>query len=77
MYVGYCIECKAKRPIADVREETMKSGRKAAKGKCPECGADMFKIIGCKLGEEVGECHDGEEAPPGLGGEITDPTSPC
>ena len=26
----------------------MKNGRKAIKGKCPSCGAVMFKIIGGK-----------------------------
>ena len=29
-------------------EETMKNGRKAVKGKCPTCGAVMFKILGGK-----------------------------
>ena len=40
--------CKAKKPIADSVEETMKNGRKAVKGKCPSCGAVMFKILGGK-----------------------------
>jgi uncharacterized Zn finger protein len=45
---GYCVKCKAKKPIADGVEETMKNGRKAVKGKCPACGAVMFKILGGK-----------------------------
>lgn len=45
---GYCVKCKAKKPIADAMEETMKNGRKAVKGKCPTCGAVMFKILGGK-----------------------------
>ncbi|MCC6233796.1 MAG: hypothetical protein IT580_14190 [Verrucomicrobiales bacterium] len=48
MIEGYCVKCKAKRPIADAVEEQMKNGRKAVKGKCPTCGAVMFKILGSK-----------------------------
>jgi hypothetical protein len=48
MIEGYCVKCKAKRPIADAVEELMKNGRKAVKGKCPVCGAVMFKILGGK-----------------------------
>ena len=46
MSEGYCVKCKAKKPIADGVEETMKNGRKAVKGKCPTCGTVMFKILG-------------------------------
>jgi len=45
---GYCVKCKAKKEIADAFEEVMKNGRKAIKGKCPSCGAVMFKIISGK-----------------------------
>ncbi len=48
MIEGYCVKCKAKRPIADAVEEQMKNGRKAVKGKCPICGVVMFKILGGK-----------------------------
>ena len=48
MSEGYCVKCKAKKPIADGVEETMKNGRKAIKGKCPTCGTVMFKILGGK-----------------------------
>lgn len=48
MAEGYCVKCKAKKPIVDGVEETMKNGRKAVKGKCPTCGAVMFKILGGK-----------------------------
>jgi len=43
---GYCVKCKAKREMADAQEVTMKNGRRAAKGKCPECGTGMYKILG-------------------------------
>lgn len=46
---GYCVKCKAKKEIAEAFEEIMKNGRKAIKGKCPSCGAVMFKIIGGKV----------------------------
>jgi uncharacterized Zn finger protein len=46
MSEGYCVKCKAKKPIADGVEETMKNGRKAIKGRCPTCGTVMFKILG-------------------------------
>jgi Zn finger protein HypA/HybF involved in hydrogenase expression len=45
---GYCVKCKAKKEISDAVDETMKNGRKAIKGKCPTCGAGMFKILGGK-----------------------------
>jgi ribosomal protein S27E len=53
MIEGYCVKCKAKRPIADAVEEQMKNGRKAVKGKCPTCGAVMFKILGGKAAPVV------------------------
>jgi hypothetical protein len=46
MTEGYCVKCKAKKPISDGVGETMKNGRKAIKGKCPTCGTVMFKILG-------------------------------
>lgn len=48
MHQGYCVKCKAKKIIANAVEEVMKNGRKAVKGKCPTCGAVMFKILGGK-----------------------------
>ena len=49
MAEGYCVKCKAKKEIVDAVEELMKNGRKAIKGKCPTCGAVMFKILGGKV----------------------------
>jgi uncharacterized Zn finger protein (UPF0148 family) len=48
MAEGYCFKCKAKKEIVEAVEEIMKNGRKAIKGKCPTCGAVMFKILGSK-----------------------------
>ena len=35
-----------KEEMKDTSEITMKNGRKAMKGKCPDCGTGMFKILG-------------------------------
>lgn len=43
---AYCVKCKAKREMNDASEVTMKNGRKAMKGKCPECGTGMYRILG-------------------------------
>lgn len=48
MEEAYCVKCKAKKTIVDASEETMKNGRKAIKGRCPDCGVVMFKILGGK-----------------------------
>jgi hypothetical protein len=41
---AYCVKCKAKREMKDAAQITMKNGRPATEGKCPECGTKMFKI---------------------------------
>lgn len=41
---GYCVKCKSKREIKDGQEITMKNGRPATQGICPECGTKIFKI---------------------------------
>lgn len=43
---GYFVKCKAKKEIKYAKEVTMKNGRKAMKGKCPDCGTEMFRILG-------------------------------
>ena len=42
---GYCMRCKTKRPIQNPRHETTESGRPAARGTCPVCGAKMFTFL--------------------------------
>lgn len=41
---AYCVKCKTKREMKDHQQITMKNGRPATEGKCPECGTKMFKI---------------------------------
>ncbi len=45
---GYCVRCKAQRELQDVKEITMKNGRRAMKGKCVKCGTQVFKILASK-----------------------------
>ena len=42
---GYCMRCKTKRPIQSAHRETTESGRPAARGTCPVCGANMFTFL--------------------------------
>ena len=46
MTEGYCVKCKAKREMAKAEEVTMKNGRKAMKGSCPNCSTGMYRILG-------------------------------
>ena len=42
--IAYCVKCKAEREMRDAQESTMKNGRPATQGVCPECGTKMFRI---------------------------------
>jgi hypothetical protein len=41
---GYCVKCKDKKEMVEPEDITMKNGRPATKGTCPDCGTKMFKI---------------------------------
>ena len=41
---AYCVKCKAKKQMEGAQAVTMKNGRPAAKGTCPDCKTTMFKI---------------------------------
>jgi len=45
---AYCVKCKAKKEMKDAKEVKMKNGRSAMKGKCPDCGTGMYRIMGNK-----------------------------
>lgn len=45
---GYCVKCKNIKQMKDEQNVTLKNGRLALKGKCPDCGTSMFKILGKK-----------------------------
>jgi len=41
---AYCVKCKAKKEMKDAQAITMKNGKPANKGTCPDCGTSMFRI---------------------------------
>jgi hypothetical protein len=41
---AYCLKCREKREMKDPNPITMKNGKPATEGVCPECGTRMFKI---------------------------------
>ena len=41
---GYCLKCKTQREIKGAQAITMKNGKPATKGSCPNCGTTIFKI---------------------------------
>ena len=47
---GYCVKCKKKQEMKNVKEVTMKgkggSKRRAARGNCSVCDCKMYKILG-------------------------------
>ena len=48
MAEAYCVKCKAKKEMAKAQEVTMKNGRPAMQGVCPDCGTKLFRIMGGK-----------------------------
>lgn len=44
----FCVKCKAKREVSDAPVEVTANGRRMAKGKCPECGTTVVRILGKK-----------------------------
>ncbi|MCL2882589.1 MAG: DUF5679 domain-containing protein [Coriobacteriia bacterium] len=45
---AYCVKCKAKKEMKNAQEVSMKNGRPAMKGECPDCGTGMYKILPTK-----------------------------
>lgn len=45
---GYCVKCKSMKEMKNEQKVTMKNGRQAMKGKCPDCSTGMYKILGNK-----------------------------
>lgn len=42
----YCVKCKKRQEIADVKEDVTKTGRQLFRGTCPECGTKTTRIGG-------------------------------
>ncbi len=43
---AYCVRDKQKVEIKDPQQVTMKNGKSALKGTCPNCGGSVFRIGG-------------------------------
>ncbi len=43
---AYCMKCRAKREMKNPEKVTLKNGRPATKGTCPNCGTKVFRIGG-------------------------------
>lgn len=41
---AYCLKCRAKRDMRNPTPVTLKNGRPATKGTCPNCGTKMYRI---------------------------------
>ena len=41
---AYCFKCRDKREINNQEAVTLKNGRPATRGTCPQCGTKMFRI---------------------------------
>ena len=41
---AYCFKCRSKREISNPEEVTLKNGRPATHGTCPDCGTKVFRI---------------------------------
>lgn len=44
MAEAYCVKCKTKREMKNPQSVTMKNGKPATQGECPECGTKMYRI---------------------------------
>jgi DNA-directed RNA polymerase subunit RPC12/RpoP len=46
MTEAYCVRCRKKVEMKNAQSVTMKNGKKAMKGECPNCGTKVFRIGG-------------------------------
>lgn len=46
MTEGYCVKCKKKTEMNDVKEVINKRGMRMARGKCPTCDTTVCRILG-------------------------------
>ncbi len=45
---AYCVKCKSKKQMKNPQHVTMKNGKPATQGTCPDCSTKMFKIGAAK-----------------------------
>ena len=48
MTEAYCVKCKKKVEMQNGKETKTKRGTKMMKGKCPDCGTTVCRIMGNK-----------------------------
>ena len=41
---AYCFKCRSKREIGNPQQVTLKNGRPATQGVCPQCNTKVFRI---------------------------------
>ena len=41
---AYCLKCRAMREMRNTKQVTMKNGKPATTGTCPNCGTKMYRI---------------------------------
>jgi DNA-directed RNA polymerase subunit RPC12/RpoP len=41
---AYCVKCRKKVEVKNPEKITMKNGKPATKGSCPNCGTKVFRI---------------------------------
>ena len=41
---AYCVKCRQKKEMKDPQQITMKNGKPATQGVCPDCGTKMTRI---------------------------------
>ncbi len=46
MVEAYCVKCKKKVEVSSPEKVTLKNGKPATKGTCPNCSTKVFKIGG-------------------------------
>ena len=42
---GYCVRCRARRPIQNPEPTVTERGQHAVRGTCPVCGTTMFRFV--------------------------------
>ena len=58
---AYCVKCKAKKEMQNPEEVTLKNGRKALKGKCPDCGTTMCAMMSKEKAEKAIESGEAKK----------------
>ena len=41
---AYCLKCRTMREMSNAKQVTMKNGKPATQGSCPQCSTKMYRI---------------------------------